>query len=295
MGTASPPVAAPLYDAATALPALTAAWDELLADDRQDGVLGEATRRFEANAGDRLAELADQLRSESYRPAALTEVVLVADGGRRTLQVPAVRDRVLEKALAAVIAPFIDPVLGPSSFAYRPGLGVADAVQAVARLRDEGLGWVARTDVDDCFPSMQVGRIRRILGALLDDDAILDLIDALLARNVTRPGGWRRLAGLAQGSPLSPMLANLALAHLDDRVRQEGFPIVRYSDDLVICTASKPEAWEALRSVAAAWEEIGMSSGADKTEVMSFDDGLAFSRCGLRAEVSGGAGRAPGG
>jgi retron-type reverse transcriptase len=48
-------------------------------------------------------------------------------GGVRTLHIPAVRDRIVERALLDVLTPLVDPVLGPSSFAYRPGLGVADA------------------------------------------------------------------------------------------------------------------------------------------------------------------------
>ena len=61
------------------------------------------------------------------------------DGQIRLLHVPAVRDRVVERSVLAVLTPVIDPLLGPFSYAYRPGLGVADAVQAIAALRDEGL------------------------------------------------------------------------------------------------------------------------------------------------------------
>jgi Reverse transcriptase (RNA-dependent DNA polymerase) len=149
-------------------------------------------------------------------------------------------------------------------------------VQAVVRLRAEGLGWVARTDVDDCFPSVDVPRVRRLLAALVDDADLLGLVDALLWRIVARPGGSRRLAGLAQGSPLSPLLANLALEQLDDRVRAAGFPIVRYADDVVIAAASRDEAWEAIRVAAGALEEIGMGIGDEDTEVMSFAEGFCF-------------------
>lgn len=104
------------------------------------------------------------------------------------------------------------------------------------------------------------------------------MIDLLLARTAVRPddGVTRAAVGLPQGSPLSPLLADLALEHIDDRLRPAGFPVVRYSDDLVALARSSAEAWEAARVAAGAAEEIRMSLGADKTEVMSFADGFCF-------------------
>jgi CRISPR-associated protein Cas1 len=178
-----------LFAAATSVTALAGAWEELHADDEADGELSAGTRRFAADAEDRIADLAGQLASGIYRPRPLTPVTIAKDdGGLRHLAIPSVADRIVEKALAAVLSPVVDPWLGPSSYAYRPGLGVADAVQQVARLRDEGLTWVAHTDIDDCFPNVDVARVRRLLGHLVDDPDALDLVDALLARPVATPG-----------------------------------------------------------------------------------------------------------
>ncbi|MGQ0841593.1 CRISPR-associated endonuclease Cas1 [Actinokineospora sp.] len=81
---------------------------------------------------------------------------------------------------------------------------------------------------------------------------------------------------MPQGSPLSPLLSNLVLESVDERLRRGGFPIVRYGDDLCALALSRADAWEAARAMTAAVEEIGMTVGADKTEVMSFADGFTF-------------------
>ena len=73
------------------------------------------------------------------------------------------RDRVVARAILELVTPVVDPLLGPASFAYRPGLGVRDAVQAVAQLRDYGLSWVVRTDIDNCFAHLPVARGRDLL------------------------------------------------------------------------------------------------------------------------------------
>ncbi len=255
---------------------LTAAWNDVLDGDRDDGILGPGVTRFAQDADQNLAEMAAQLSAGLYRPGRLAPVRLPrADGQVRLLHVPGVRDRVVERSILAVLNPVIDPWLGPFSYAYRPGLGVADAVQAVVRLRDEGLGWVARSDFHDCFTEIPVSRLRRMLRVLVEDPALLALIEALLERPAA-PGAAASVKGLAQGSPLSPLWANLVLAGFDTRVAGAGFPLVRYSDDMVVVAASRDEAQEGLRVMSEAAGELGMPLGADKSGVMSFEEGFCF-------------------
>ena len=266
-----------LLERATSDRALRRAWEDVLANDREDGALSPGVERFAEDPKAELDELGEQLRTGTYRPRDLTEVVIDDGGGSRTLHIPAVRDRVVERSLLSVVTPWVDPVLGFTSYAYRPGLGVADAVQALVALRSEGLGWVLRTDVDDCFPSVPVDHARQLFGALVPDADLLAIVDLLLARAAVRPGRGRGvMRGLAQGCALSPLLTNLVLTALDDALLDEGFAVLRYADDICVATETRDDAWEAARIATAALEVLGMELGADKTEVMSFDEGFSF-------------------
>lgn len=274
---AGTPTPSGLYGRVAQLPLLRSCWAGLLANDRDDGALGAGVSRFAVDAEERLARIAADLTDCRYRPGLLARVAVPRDdGGVRMLHVPTVRDRIVERAVLETITPIIDPVLGPASFAYRPGLGVADAVQTVARLRDEGLAWVARSDIDDCFPSIPIGHLRRLVTALIDDPSLLGLIDVFLTRRSTGDGGQRAVTGLAQGSPLAPLWANLVLTSFDDRLLDAGFPVVRYSDDICVLAGSHDEAWEAMRVASDAAGELGMRLGAEKSQVMSFTEGFAF-------------------
>jgi CRISPR-associated protein Cas1 len=102
------------------------------------------------------------------------------------------------------------------------------------------------------------------------------LIDAFLARLAHAPGAKAVVPGLPQGSPLSPMWANLVLAGFDAQVSATGFPLVRYSDDFVVLAPDQDQAWEAMRVASEAAGELGLSLGADKSAVMSFDEGFTF-------------------
>ena len=265
-----------LADAGFSDAGLRRAWSEVLDNDRADGELTPGIARFVEHLDEEIASLVAELAWGGYEPRPLTEVVL--DGkDRRVLHVPAVRDRVVERAILEAVTPLVDPVLGSASYAYRPGLGVSDAVQALAQLRDEGLVWVLRTDVDNCFPTVPVSHARRMFGALVADPELLVVVDALLARPyLSSRRGRRVMRGLPQGSPLSPLLTNLVLSQVDDRVLDEGFAMVRYADDIAVAAESEDEAWEALRVVSKAVEEVGMSLGEEDTLVMSFEEGFTF-------------------
>ncbi len=254
---------------------LREAWLDVVSNDREDGLLTSGVARFQARAEESLGQLTAELAWGAYEPGDLTEVVM--EGTRRVLHIPRVIDRIVERAVLEVVTPLVDPMLGSASYAYRPGLGVADAVQAVARLRDEGLPWVLRADVDDCFPSIPVRLARDRLAGIVDDAELMRVVDLLLGRCGVAPGRGRRVVrGLAQGCALSPLLSNLVLVDVDSALLEAGFSVVRYADDMVIATNSRDEAWEAARRATHALEELTMELGADKTAVMSFAEGFAF-------------------
>lgn len=267
-------VAAPAFSPSN----LRAAWDEVLANDLADGIPAPGVTRFQEDLDAQLARLTGELADGSYRPAALTEVPIPkGDGGLRLLHVPAVRDRVVARAILHEVTPVVDPHLGPAAYAYRPGLGVADAVEAVVGAREEGLRWVLRTDVDDCFPTTPVEVACRRIEALIDDERLVEVIGVLLARPVRlEDGRLRQSSGLAQGCALSPMLSNLVLVDLDDALAERGFRVVRYADDLAVFTHSRERAWEAARCASDVLKELRMALGDDKTGVMSFDEGFTF-------------------
>lgn len=252
------------------------AWARVLANDAADGQLAVGVRDFEENLDEEIAALVRDLAWGTYQPRSLTEIVL-RESGRRVLHIPPVRDRVVERAILDAVNPVVDGVLGFAAYGYRPGLGVQHAIAEIVRLREDGMHWVLRTDVDDCFPSIPVGLARRMLEALVVDEEILEVVDALLARNFVSQRGRRRIMrGLAQGCALSPLLANLVLTRVDAALQHEGFAVVRYADDLAVLAEYEADAWEAARVASKAVEELGMALGADKTKVTTFEEGFTF-------------------
>lgn len=257
--------------------ALKRAWDEVLANDIADGNLSPGVKRLQEDLDENLATLAGELADGTYEPRQLTPITIAGKNKSRELHIPHARDRVVARAILHAATPAVDPHLGSGAFAYRPGLGVADAVQAVVALRGEGLGWVLRTDVRDCFPTLPKEVALRRFGVLVEDEHVAHIVGQLLNRTYrASSGGIRTLTGVPQGCPLSPLLANLVLVDLDRRLQRRGFPVVRYADDLVVAAHSETDIREAARIAAAVTEELGMSLNAEKTTVATFDEGFAF-------------------
>lgn len=258
--------------------ALRRAWVEVQANDAEDGELAPSVRRFAGDVDANLARLSSELTGGEYRPRPLTEVMVTTGSGKqRALHVPVAEDRIVERAALDVLTPLVDPHLAPSSYGYRPGLGVGDAVRALVGLRAEGLGWVARADIDDCFPSIDRHRVLYRLGELVPDEGLVGLVTSLLMRPVRTSWGLARPdRGLPQGSPLSPLLSNVVLDRFDRAVLADGFPLVRYGDDMVIAAESSDEAHTALVAAGDAADDVGLRLGEDKSEVASFDEGFFF-------------------
>ncbi len=253
------------------------AWQSVIDNDLADGRLAPSIKRMAADPTT-VSKLRSDVEQCRYRPSPLTEVLLPKDDGtNRTLHVPVAADRVVERAMAQKLTPLIDPYLAPTSFAYRPGRGVADAVRRLVELREEGFAAVVRTDIRDCFPTIRRTRLIRILHGLDIDDDVIDLVEVLIARPVRR-GTSRRShrVGIPQGSPLSPLLSNIYLDLVDRRLARDGHPHVRFADDFAVAALDIDDAHRALAATETAVSSVEQRLGSDKTEITTFEDGFAF-------------------
>lgn len=260
-------------DKAFSVQALQRAWEQVAHKDAADGSVSYGVQRFAARSPERLPILQERLLSGSYRPGSLRACRVRIGTKRRQLHIPTIEDRIVARAVLDTVSHVVDPVLGHSSYAYRAGLGVTDAVQAVVDLREEGLNWVLRSDVEDCFPTLPVGLAIERFAACVPDAAVVSVVEAMARRRVR---GGARLTGFPQGCALSPLLANLVLTDLDQALFAHGHPIVRYADDFVVAGSSREAMVDALAIASQALKGLGMSVAEDKTEIMDFAVGFAF-------------------
>jgi CRISP-associated protein Cas1 len=259
--------------------ALLDAWDEVRSAALTDGQGSVELDQFEAAAARHISRLSADLADGSFRPHPVVPVdIPKTAGGVRHLAVPCLEDRVVERALLAELDKVIDPLLLPWSFAYRRGMAVRDAVASLVEARETGASWVARTDINDCFERIPRWEVLRRLREVVPDMQAVDLVRLfmdrpVLGRHVAKAD---RGLGLHQGSPLSPMLCNLYLDAFDRAMLAAGYRVIRYSDDLAIPTADRSSAEQALTTAAETLDSLRLDLDAAKSQIVSFDSGVAF-------------------
>lgn len=180
-------------------------------------------------------KLLRKLRSGSYTPMpVLTRAIAKKDGKPRFVGRITAIDTVIQRLTAQVLSQKAEPLFSDSSFAYRPGRGVAAALSYYCTC-SASFRCAAKVDFLQCYDHMDHQVLAESLKTFTDDPAVIRLILAF----AKAPRLWdgeltENTLGIHQGSPLSPLLCNIYLHSLDQLLTRHQIPFIRYADDVVL-------------------------------------------------------------
>jgi group II intron reverse transcriptase/maturase len=198
---------------------LERSWERVRANDGCAGTDGVTLSRFGASVRHALPRLLHDLAEGTYLPLPLLRILVEkkpSTGEARRLLIPTVRDRIAQTAVAHRLSLSFEEEFLEASYAYRPGRGVDRAIARVLQLRDRGYTTVVRADISAYFDEVPHAPLFERLADDHVPEWIRDLVRLWVACQF-----WdgQHLAplhkGLPQGSPLSPVLANLYLHEFD--------------------------------------------------------------------------------
>lgn len=268
----SPDKATPLWAQVLHPSILQEAWRRVLARGGSPGSDSVTVEEFALVIDRHLRQLVDELLSGRYRPRPPRWVEVPKPNGKiRKLAILCVRDRIVQQALLLVLAPLWDKHFAPCSYAYRQGRSAQQAIRAVEEALMAGRFWIVDADIESFFDSVPHAPLFSLLPDWLPDERVRHWLQICVTGVSPFPQ-----RGLAQGAPLSPLLANLYLHRFDIALVQAGHRLVRYADDFVILCATRPQAEAALQMSERLLAGLGLRLNQEKTRIVHWDEGFTF-------------------
>jgi CRISPR-associated protein Cas1 len=209
------------------------------------------------------------------------------DGVERVVEKLQFKDLIVQQYLLKTVSKVFDLFFEVESIGFRKGISRQKSIEMVQSAIPEGYQYVIESDIEDFFPSVDLKRLADSLCFYIPqkDAPLKNLLLKSIRNGYLLNGDYHnRVKGLAQGSPLSPLLANLYLDSFDEEIKKWDVRMARYADDFIILTRSKEDAENALSMTESFLSEMGLKIKKEKTAIRHIKEGFQF--LGIRFERS---------
>jgi RNA-directed DNA polymerase len=239
-------------------------------------------RAYEENLIGNIQQLAQQVKEKTYRAKLVLRKWIPKTGGKlRPLGIPAIADKLLQRAVAKILEAIYEQEFLSCSYGYRPGTGAHKAVQALTgELNSRKYHVVVEADIKGYFNAINHDMLLEMLNKRIDDKSFLNLIRKWLKAGILETDGkvMHPVTGTPQGGIVSPILANIYLHYVLDvwfeevvRAHCVGHAyLCRYADDFVCAFQKSEDAERFYKALSQRLARYGLEVAEDKTQMMEF-------------------------
>ncbi|MBI4868355.1 MAG: group II intron reverse transcriptase/maturase [Candidatus Wallbacteria bacterium] len=260
-----------------------------LAHSAAPGVDGETWKQYGENLEENLRDLSARLKRGAYRAKPVRRVYIPkADGRQRPLGIPALEDKVVQRATVEVLNAIYEVDFLGFSYGFRSGRSQHNALDALhVGMTARKVFWLLDADIRGYFDAISHEWLMKFLEHRIADRRVLRLISEWLKAGVLEDGKWTPgEEGTPQGGSISPLLANIYLhyafdlwAHRWRKTRKAGeVIIVRYADDFIVGFQYKSDAEQFLEELRERFERFNLELHPDKTRLIEFGRFAAVNR-----------------
>jgi group II intron reverse transcriptase/maturase len=252
-----------------------------LKEDAAPGADRLTWKDYEAELERNLEDLHDRVQRGAYRALPSRRVYIPKpDGRQRPLAVAALEDKIVQRAVVALLNAIYEEDFLGVSYGFRPGRGTHDALDALCvGIDSRKVSWILDADIRSFFDEISQEWLIRFLEHRLGDRRIIRLIQKWLKAGVLEDGVVSVSdRGTGQGSVISPLLANIYLHYAFDlwavrwrrRETTGDVIIVRYADDFIVGFQYESDARRFLDEMRARLREFALSLHPEKTRLIEF-------------------------
>lgn len=242
---------------------------------------GETWQHYGQTLEANLRDLSGRLQRGAYRAQPVRRAFIPkADGRQRPLGVPALEDKLVQRAVVEVLNAIYDTDFLGFSYGFRPGRSPHDALDALSTgLLTKKVNWVLEADIQSFFDTLQHGWLVKFIEHRVADRRVVRLIQKWLNAGVLEDGERTcSEVGTVQGGSISPLLANIYLHYVFDlwvqRWRQTqahgDVVVVRFADDFVVGFQYRHEAERFLAELRERFAKFGLALHPTKTRLIEF-------------------------
>lgn len=253
------------------------------------GVDGLTWRDYGQDLEARLEDLLGRIHRGAYRAQPTRrEYIAKADGRQRPLGIPALEDKIVQRALVEVLNAIYEEDFLGLSYGFRPGRGPHDALDALTvGIKQQAVNWILDADIAGFFDTLSQAWLIKFVEHRVGDRRVIGLIRKWLKAGVEEDGVITvSEQGTPQGAVISPLLANIYLHYLVDlwaqqwrrRQAQGAMIIVRYADDIVVGFQHEAEARRFLEDLRMRLADFALQLNSDKTRLIEFGRHAAANR-----------------
>jgi RNA-directed DNA polymerase len=253
------------------------------------GVDGETWRHYGEALDVHLQDLSERLKRGAYRAKPVRRVYISKEDGRqRPLGVPALEDKIVQRATVEVLNAIYETDFLGFSYGFRPGRSQHNALDALyAGLLTKKVNWVLDVDIRGYFDALDHGWLVKFVEHRIADRRVVRLIQKWLNAGVLEEGKRTRVEeGTPQGGSASPLLANVYLHYVFDlwvqawrRTQATGDVIVvRFADDIVLGFQNKSDAERFWAELAERFRKFHLELHPEKTRLLEFGPYAAENR-----------------
>lgn len=248
---------------------------------RACGVDGVTKQQYQVKLESNLRALEDTICRGGWRPRPSREVLIPKpQGGTRPLAIGCLEDKIVQKLVARILEAIYEPLFHRHSYGFRQGKSAHQAVGRLYKVVQERRRncAVVEMDIEKFFNSVDHEWLLKKLELRIGDQHFLRLIGRLLRNSILHVDGQLSDTelGTPQGSPVSPVLANICLHYLLDEWfeenHSEGGEIIRYADDAVFVFKDEQTAQSFQAALTARMREGGLNLNLDKSGIVLFSE-----------------------